>query len=110
MQRSTIISLTFTDPAIYGENQTIQIINASNISGVGGGLASLITNLGGNPILVTTAGSAQNTSKIIYYQTETYTVKRLSSYLGFSVEESDKKEISNVIIIIGTDKIKTLNF
>jgi hypothetical protein len=109
-QKSTVISLTFTDPEIYRENQSVQIINASSISGAGGRLANLITNIGGSPILVTTANNAQKVSKIIYYKTKSYTVKRLSTYLGFPLEESDKKGISDVTIIIGTDKNNNLNF
>jgi hypothetical protein len=88
----------------------MQIINASDVSGVGGRLANLVVNLGGDPILVTTAGNAQNASKIIYYQTKSYTVKRLSSYLGFPAQESDKQGISDITIIIGEDKVNKLNF
>jgi hypothetical protein len=109
-QKSTILTLSFTDPTVYQENQSIQIINASDISGAGGRLASLITNIGGNPILVTTADNPQNASKIIYYKQKSYTVKKLSAYLGFPAEESDKKGIADVIIIIGKDKISKPNF
>ncbi|MGA2967618.1 MAG: LytR C-terminal domain-containing protein [Candidatus Levyibacteriota bacterium] len=109
-QKATILTLSFTDPTIYQDNLGIQVINASDVSGVGSRLASLITNIGGNPILVTTADSPQNDSKIIYYQTESYTVKKLSDYLGFPVEESNKKGIADVIIIIGKDKVNNLNF
>jgi predicted RecB family nuclease len=59
---------------------------------------------------VTTADSPQNVSKIIYYGQESYTVKKLSAYLGFTAQESDKKGIADVIIIIGKDKIGKLNF
>jgi hypothetical protein len=109
-QKSTILTLSFTDPAIYQENLGIQIINASDVSGAGSRLASLVTNVGGNPILVTTADTPQNVSKIIYYKNKSYTVKKLSNYLGFNIEESDKKGIADVIIIIGKDRISNLNF
>ncbi|HUD09852.1 MAG TPA: LytR C-terminal domain-containing protein [Patescibacteria group bacterium] len=109
-QKSTILTLSFTDPAVYQENQGIQIINASDISGAGSRLANLITNIGGSPILVTTADEAQNVSKIVYYQTESYTVKKLSAYLGFPAQESDQKGIADVIIILGKDKVNNLNF
>jgi hypothetical protein len=109
-QRATILALSFTDPAIYQENLGIQIVNASEVSGAGNRLANLITNIGGNPILVTTADTSQNISKVIYYKTKSYTTQRLSDYLGFTIEETDKKGISDVIIIIGTDKIGKSNF
>jgi hypothetical protein len=109
-QKSTILTLSFTNPTIYQENQGIQIINASNISGAGNRLASLITNIGGSPILVTTADKAQNASKIIYFKQKSYTVKKLSDYLGFPVQESNQKGIADVIIIIGKDRINSFNF
>ena len=109
-QKSTVLTLSFTDPTIYQENLGIQIINASDVSGVGAKLAALITNLGGSPILVSTADNPQNASKIIYYKTKSYTVKKLSDYLGFPIEESDKKGIADIVIIIGKDKVDNLNF
>lgn len=109
-QRLTVLTLSFTDPAIYQENLGVQIINASDTFGVGNRLASLITNIGGNPILVTTADTPQDTSKIIYFQTKSYTVQKLSEYLGFPAEKTDKKGIADVIIIIGKDKIGKSNF
>jgi hypothetical protein len=109
-QKATILNLSFTDPVVYQDNLGIQIINASDVSGVGSRLASLITNIGGSPILVSTADNPQNTSKIIYYKTESYTVEKLSDYLGFPVEESESKGIADVIIIIGKDKVNNLNF
>jgi hypothetical protein len=109
-QKATILTLSFTDPTVYQENLGIQIINASDVVGVGSRLASLITNIGGNPILVSTADNPLNTSKIIYYKTKSYTTQKLSNYLGFPLEESDKKGIADVIIIIGKDKISRPNF
>jgi hypothetical protein len=109
-QRSTLLSLSFTDPTIYQENLGIQIINASEVAGVGNRLANLITNLGGNPILVTTADPSQYASKIIYYKTKSYSAQRLSAYLGFPLEKTDKKGIADVTIIIGKDKINNPNF
>lgn len=109
-QRATVLALSFTDSTIYQENLGIQIINASEVAGAGNRLANLITNIGGNPILVTTADTSQNTSKIIYYQNKSYTAQRLSAYLGFPLEETAKKGIADVTIIIGKDKINKLNF
>lgn len=109
-QRSTIISLSFTDPHIYQENQSIEVINATNIFGLGGRLALLISNLGGNVILVTSEKKEIKQSKIIYYGEKTYSVRRLGEYLEFPLEETDKKGISDVIIIIGTDRRDSAKF
>ena len=109
-QKSTILSLSFTDPAIYQENQSIEIINAANIYGLGGKLANLITNMGGNVILVSNANKLDSKSRIIYFGEKTYTGKKLESYLAFPLEKVDKKGIADVIIIIGTDSINKINF
>jgi hypothetical protein len=109
-QKTTVISLSFTDPAIYQENQAIQIINASNVYGLGTRLATLITNIGGNVVLVSTSDQTVKSSKIVYYGSKTYTVKNLSEYLGFPAEQSTNKGVADVIITIGTDKAGGSNF
>ncbi len=110
VQQSTIVSLSFTDPQIYQENQSIKIVNATNVYGLGGRLATLINNLGGNVILVTSEEKEIKTSKISYSKEKTYTVKRLEEYLGFPLEKMDKKGIADVIIIIGKDKAENDKF
>jgi hypothetical protein len=102
-QKETIISLTFTDPDIYQENQSIEVINATEINGLGARLASFITNIGGNVILVSSSDKPIDKSKIIYYGEETYTINKLSSALNIPKEKNDKKRIADVIIIIGKD-------
>lgn len=85
-QKSTVLTLSFSDPTVFGENLNIQIVNATDNYGLGTRLASLVTNIGGNPVLVTTADKKSQTSKIIYYRDESYTVKKLSSYLDLRFE------------------------
>lgn len=109
-QKSTLISLSFTDPEIYQESQSIEIINSTDVFGLGGRLATFITNIGGNVVLVTSDYSDNNKSKIIYFGEETYTIKKLSSVLGFPKEKSDKRGIAAVIIIIGKDKVNNIIF
>lgn len=109
-QKSTIISLSFTDPTIYEENQTIEVINSTDVYGFGGKLANLISHMGGNVVLVSSGDKKERISKIIYSGEATYTVKKLSSYLDFPLEKKDKKSIADVIIIIGTDRVKQNKF
>jgi len=109
-QKSTVISLSLTDTSVYQENQAIQIINASDIGGLGSRLAALITNIGGNVVLVSTSDKTAQNSKIVYFGKESYTVKKMSSYLGISPEDSDQRGVADVIIIIGKDKADGLNF
>ncbi|MEK7160089.1 MAG: LytR C-terminal domain-containing protein [Patescibacteria group bacterium] len=110
VQKSTIISLSFTDPTIYEENQTIEVINAAKVYGIGGRLANLISHMGGNVVFVSSGDKTEKISKIIYSGNLTYTVKKLSSYLNFVLEKKDKKSIADVIIIIGTDRVGSSKF
>jgi hypothetical protein len=109
-QKSTVITLSLTDASVYQENQTIQVINASNVYGLGARLAMLITNIGGNVVLISTSDETIQNSKIVYYGKESYTVKKISDYLGIPVQQSDKRGVADVIITIGKDKAGSLNF
>lgn len=102
-QKDTVISLTFTDPSVYEENQSIEIINATAVNGLGAKLALFITNIGGNPILISNSDRQETTSKIIYFGQESYTVNRLSSYFNIQKEKASQKGIADVIIVVGKD-------
>lgn len=109
-QKSTLLSLSFTDPTIYQENKSIQIINAANVYGLGSRLASFITNIGGNVILVSTSDQTSDRSRIIYSGDKSYTVQKLSNFLGFPLEKSSTLGFADVTIIIGTDKLNNINY
>ena len=102
-QKNTMVSLSFSDPTIYQENMSVQIVNATNVNVLGAKLASFITNIGGNPILVSSSDIEQKRSKILYDGDISYTVKKLSSYFNIPAEKTDKKGIADVIIVIGDD-------
>jgi hypothetical protein len=109
-QKATVMSLTFTDPQIYKENLSIEIVNATDEPGLGTRLATLITNIGGNVVLVTSSDKTRKKSTIVYYKENSYTVQSLSSYLDYKMEESMKREVADVIITIGTDSLDNLKF
>jgi hypothetical protein len=104
-QKNTIISLTFTDPSVYEENQSIEIINATTVNGLGAKFALFITNIGGNPILISNSDNQESKSKIIYFGEESYTVKRLSAYFNIPKEKASQRGIADVIIVLGKDII-----
>jgi hypothetical protein len=109
-QEDTIISLTFTDASIYEENKSIKIVNATNISGLGSKMAAFISNIGGNPVLVTNDLKIAEKSKIIYNNKESYTVKKLSTYFNLLKEKSTENGIADITIIIGNDLAQKGNF
>lgn len=99
---SRITSSFFVDPKILEEKESIEVVNATGIFGLGNKLGNLINNMGGNVILVTT-GENEAQSRVEYAR-KSYTAKRLSNLLDIKLVETKKKSIPDIIIVIGKDK------
>lgn len=110
LEVQSIIQSYFSDPKIISEKQRIEIVNATDTPGLANKLATYITNMGGNVILISTSDSAKQNSEIKYFDQRTYTVSKLKGLLGFKDIKEKKKGISDVIIIIGKDKVGELPF
>lgn len=95
----------FTDQTLLRENVSIEIINATKSIGLGSRLARLLTNIGGNVVSVSTSDQEQAISTISYYGKKTFTLKKLSSILGFEAKEMKKQSIADIIIILGKDSL-----
>ena len=98
-----IVEKIFKDEEIEKENQTVEIINTTEVLGLGGRLARFITNMGGNVIQVSTEKNLEKNSYVLYTGRKTYTVKRLSEALGFKLVQMDKKFIADIRIVLGED-------
>jgi len=109
-EKSYIFTNYFQDNAINQENTTIEIINAASSFGLGGKLAALITNIGGNVVLLSTSDNEQVSSKIVYSMPKNYTLKKFSSFLGIPMEKTDVKGVADMTIIIGKDSLRNLKF
>ncbi len=105
-----ILNRLVADELIEKDNQTIQVVNGTDIIGLGNRLARLITNMGGDVIIVATSDSPKKKSVISYMNNKTYTVKRLEKVLGYPAVQEDSNAISDISIIIGEDSIKELPF
>lgn len=105
-----IVSQLVSDELIEKDNQTIQIINGTDIGGLGNRLARLVTNMGGDVIIVATGNSPKKTSSISYIDQKTYTVERLQKVLGYPVVRQGSDAISDITIIIGEDKVSSPPF
>lgn len=105
-----VVNHLVTDPLIEKDNQTIQIINATAVGGLGNRLAKLITNMGGDVIIVATENNLRQKSVISYIDKKTYTVERLRKVLGYEAVRGVDNAISDITIIIGKDKINSLPF
>jgi hypothetical protein len=100
-----ILDNLINDPLIEKDHQTIQVVNGTSISGLGNRLAKLITNIGGNVILVMTDNNQKKKSVITYIDKKTYTIERLQKILGYEVVKDLDNAMSDVTIIIGEDKV-----
>src|SRR3989344_730258 len=106
-----IVEKIFKDEEIEKENQTIEIINTTDIGGLGGRLAKLIANMGGGVIQVSTRNNnPQKESLILYNGKKTFTVDKLNKVLGFKPTISSKQSIADITIIIGEDNKDPLTF
>jgi hypothetical protein len=100
-----VLDNLINDPFIEKDHQTIQVVNGTNVSGLGNRLARLITNIGGNVILVMTDNNPRKKSVITYIDKKTYTIERLRKILGYEVVRVPDNAMSDVTIIIGEDKV-----
>lgn len=101
----------FNEEEISGEKVSIQIINGTNVFGLGNRLARLITNIGGNVVSVSSIDNLRD-SEIVYSKnaSSTYTLNRLARILGFKKSESKQTEIADIIIKIGKDSLSEVKF
>lgn len=105
-----IVSKLFRDELIEKDNKTIQIINGTEITGLGNRLARLITNMSGKVIIVTTSDTPNKRSSILYFDKKTFTTEKLEKILGFETIQVGNKNIADITIIIGEDKIGSILF
>lgn len=103
-------SLLFSDSMMASENISIQIVNATGESGLGGRLERVITNMGGNVVSVITAKKEESLSMIQYGKTETYTLRKLSSLLGYRKGKLPRGAIADIVILVGNDNKDTQLF
>jgi len=104
-----LVGHLMSDDLIEKDSQTIQIINRTDVAGLGSRLARMITNMGGNVILVMSEDNAGK-SAITYLDKETYTAERLQKILGYEVVREPSNAIADITIIIGEDNLNSLPF
>lgn len=109
-QTETTVTNSLTDQEIADENISIQVINATNITGFGQRLGKVLSNLGANVVAVSTAQNTQGKSSIQYYGDKTYTVTRIEKLLGITATQITREPIANIVITLGSDKSNTNQF
>jgi hypothetical protein len=109
-ENNTIISRALNDPSLSSENVSIQIINATDVTGFGQRLGRVLTNMGANVVEVSTDNTTQSKSEIRYYGEPTYTLEEVKRLLKYPSTPVTREPIANIVIILGEDSINTSQF
>lgn len=105
-----IVGRLVSDELIKKDGRTIQIINGTDVAGLGNRLARLITNMGGNVMIVATSDTPKKNSAIYYNDKKTYTIERLNKVLGYTTINSSEFPIFDITVVIGGDKLSSNPF
>lgn len=106
---TTMFFTLFQDVDIQKENQTIQVINSTDQSGLGSRLEMELTSMGCNVIDVRSAPTEAPVSQITY-DTMSYTVSRLQRVLHISARPESQQGIADIQITIGKDDEQPRSF
>lgn len=93
--------LDFSDREIFNSGKSIQIINATNINGLGDRFASTLRNLGYNVVSVITGES--NKSSIASSFKNDISLKRLQLILGFPVTNKTSGSVADITVTLGEE-------
>ena len=103
-----VLAELFSDTTLTQENKSIAVVNATGVAGLGKEVERVITIRGGNVISVTNDEQMREHSVIRNSIGKNYTVSRLKSFLDLPVEENTRKDLSDIMVIIGKDFIDNL--
>lgn len=91
----------FADADIIREKQSIAIVNAAGVVGLGSALSRMITNIGGNVVSLSNASANQKKTSVRYYGTKSYTAERIARIVEVVPEPLEKIDIADIMIVLG---------
>lgn len=100
----------FADTRIIDENISIEVINGTDIPGLGKRLERLVKNAGGNVVSVTNSNKGEHKSRIQFFGKVSYTHERLQKLLGYPMEEVKTQKVADITIIIGKNTSGKIDF
>lgn len=98
----------FSDSKIKNEAISVEVVNATGEQGVGGRYARLVSNMGGNVVLVSTENESGKSG--IFAGDDSYTTKRLGQVLNFQFKKTSISKIADITVVIGKDYKKFSNY
>lgn len=99
------LSKLFLNETLYKEGKSIAIVNATDVSGLGTTVATLMSNIGGNVVSITTADKSSETSSVAYTGDLSYTASHLARVLHMPLIHLPGITISDITITLGKDSI-----
>ncbi len=105
-----LVTQLFADTKIIDDNLSVEIVNGTDIPGMGKRLERIINNAGGNVVAVSSSHEVEKGSKIYYYQKPSYTETRLQRMLGYPASVTNAQGIADIKIVIGEDQVHTKKF
>ncbi len=97
------LSAAFYDHTLFQEGQTIAIVNATDISGLGNIVAKMLSNMGANVISITSTVAHQKKSTLFYFGNVSYTAHRLSKVLAIPAIQTKEAGVADITIVIGEE-------
>lgn len=105
------LNLTLVDSLLGKENATIEIINASSFSGLGNTFRNIISNLGGNVLLVQTGALQKHTEIFVFGEAGQNMADRLSNILNVNKKvRRDSQNSLDIKVVIGEDFAKFFEY
>lgn len=97
------------DSTIYFDNESIAVVNATGVSGIGTEVAHLLTIVGMNVISVTTAQEDEDTTSIVATQPTSYTVMRMQRIMhATATSATQTAHISDITLTVGKKSLRQL--
>lgn len=93
----------FSDSQIIDDGLTVQIINSTQINGLGQRIERLIVNKGATVISLINQGEKQEKSIILNTSHKEYTANKIGKLLNIPVNNKVNKSVADIVIILGED-------
>lgn len=102
-----LLPALFLDNALYTENESVVVVNATGESGIGSLVAKELSTIGMNVVSVTTSNDTQDETMLTTSNTNSYTVKRVEKL--FHIISSKKSQtIADMTLTVGKKSLSQL--
>lgn len=98
----------FLDQTLYADNESVAVVNATGVQGLGSRVAKRLTVLGINVVSVTSVDPLGNGTVLTARNTNTYTVSRISKIFHAKTQMSKGPSISDITLTVGKDSLLLL--